>query len=877
MASTRYVRVRPSLAAVVFAVLPFGAVAYGQGVPALPAKPPVTNPAPPKTTQKPPLEIAKAQKLFEQALRDQQAGRSANAIAGYEEVIRLAPNVYPAHMNLGLVYRQLGQLAQAEESFKRAAGLEPKNALPRAQLAFVYLTLRRYPEAKAEAARAVALDPKNSQARQALGAAHAGLKEIAAAEKQYREAARLAPQNGQLLVSWATTLGALKKKTEALAAIDAAIKADPGNFQAHMYRGILLQSDRDFKGAIGSYQRAAELEPKEAAPWFNMALCWQLQAKDSKNPATDVTTQEAISAYLHAIELAPKYVPAYINTARLYFALGNYRQATTYFQRAGELDPGNTKVLADTATAEFWASQMSRDQKEKTALRDKAEARFKEGLKKSSDATLFAGLGTLYMQSGQPEKAAEVYLQWTQKDPKLAAAWVALAKARDAQKKPVDAQAAYEKALAIDPKNPEAHMSMATYYESQNKLDQAAAQYQAILAQDVKNNDARRKLGQLYLRQNKTAEALAQFQEMKKFAPKDTAPYIAIATAFEREKKTEEALQEYRAMAAMNPKDSIARWYIARALESQKKYDEAVAEYRAIEKISPTDVFYVSNIPRLLELAGKKDEALAEYKRLTERDPKSVQFRSMYAAALAKEQKYAEAIREYEAILEQSSNSTWVYSRIGDAYRDQKRWEDARVAYRKALEKPGDAVDALNKIEGTFTGEGKPEGWFTFLQDWMTAHPQDRVALAKIEGAAAKSSKIPQLIDFLKGIAEKSASDPLFQLDYASLLYRNGRKDESMAAYRAAAKLRQDDFTTRVTLAGMYDQAGRIPDAITMYEEITNIKSVPPAQLVGFRIKLAALYEKNGQSQLALAQYRMALMGDPNNAEASAAVKRLGG
>ena len=75
----------------------------------------------------------------------------------------------------------------------------------------------------------------------------------------------------------------------------------------------------------------------------------------------------------------------------------------------------------------------------------------------------------------------------------------------------------------------------------------------------------------------------------------------------------------------------------------------------------------------------------------------------------------------------------------------------------------------------------------------------------------------------------------------------------------------------------MYDQAGRIPDAITMYEEITNIKSVPPPQLVNFRMKLGGLYEKNGQSQLALAQYRLALMGDPKNADASAAVKRLGG
>ena len=68
-----------------------------------------------------------------------------------------------------------------------------------------------------------------------------------------------------------------------------------------------------------------------------------------------------------------------------------------------------------------------------------------------------------------------------------------------------------------------------------------------------------------------------------------------------------------------------------------------------------------------------------------------------------------------------------------------------------------------------------------------------------------------------------------------------------------------------------------LPEAIGTYEEITHTPGVPVSEMTACRIKLAELYEKNGQKAEALAQYREALRSEPNNATATAAVKRLGG
>jgi Flp pilus assembly protein TadD len=86
-----------------------------------------------------------------------------------------------------------------------------------------------------------------------------------------------------------------------------------------------------------------------------------------------------------------------------------------------------------------------------------------------------------------------------------------------------------------------------------------------------------------------------------------------------------------------------------------------------------------------------------------------------------------------------------------------------------------------------------------------------------------------------------------------------------------------EDYTLRHEIAQQLEAANRLPEAIHTYEEITHIKTVPPTMMISFRLKLAALYEKNGQKANALTQYREALKADPRNAVATEAIKRLGG
>ena len=83
------------------------------------------------------------------------AGKPEDATAGFEKVVRLAPNDFRWRVELAKIYEQSGDVERAEKSLGRAAELAPNYAYPRWQLGNFYLRQNRGIEAFAELKKAV--------------------------------------------------------------------------------------------------------------------------------------------------------------------------------------------------------------------------------------------------------------------------------------------------------------------------------------------------------------------------------------------------------------------------------------------------------------------------------------------------------------------------------------------------------------------------------------------------------------------------------------------------------------------------------------------------------------------------------------------------
>jgi tetratricopeptide (TPR) repeat protein len=115
----------------------------------------------------------------------------------------------------------------------------------------------------------------------------------------------------------------------AIADYNRAIELNPKDARAYYNRGIAKRAKGDLDGAIADFSRAIELDPKYAIAYNNRGI-----AKDDKGDLDG-----AIADYNRAIELDPKHAVAYNNRGFDKEARGDLDGAIADYNRAIELDP----------------------------------------------------------------------------------------------------------------------------------------------------------------------------------------------------------------------------------------------------------------------------------------------------------------------------------------------------------------------------------------------------------------------------------------------------------------------------------------------------------------------------------------------------------
>jgi Flp pilus assembly protein TadD len=171
----------------------------------------------------------------------QSAGRLAEAIACYEQVVARDPQDWEIWNNLGNARRDAGDLRRAIDALTIARDLRPDLGAIHYNLG-VTLAMA---EALAEAARAfgeaVRLAPDHPAGLLALGSVLRQLGRHAEALTPLERAARLAPAAAEIRIELGRTLSGLGRFDEADAAYRDALTVEPGLAAAFLERGLLLE------------------------------------------------------------------------------------------------------------------------------------------------------------------------------------------------------------------------------------------------------------------------------------------------------------------------------------------------------------------------------------------------------------------------------------------------------------------------------------------------------------------------------------------------------------------------------------------------------------------------------------------------------------
>jgi protein O-GlcNAc transferase len=214
------------------------------------------------------------QELFAAAFLHHQSGRLDKAIAGYRQVVQLAPDFAEAHNNLGITLNAMGRVEDAIACYSRA----------------------------------IQLKPDFSNAYFNLGNTLGALKKEGDAIDCYRRAIQLAPDFAEAHCNLGTVIQNQGHADDAIACYRKAIELKPDLSKAHYSLGTALQEQGRVDDAIACYRKAVHCKPDFAEAHSNLVMC--LYYRPGNNG--DTLLKEA---QRFADQIRPKPLCSFVNSA----------------------------------------------------------------------------------------------------------------------------------------------------------------------------------------------------------------------------------------------------------------------------------------------------------------------------------------------------------------------------------------------------------------------------------------------------------------------------------------------------------------------------------------------------------------------------------
>jgi tetratricopeptide (TPR) repeat protein len=247
---------------------------------------------------------------------------------------------------------------------------------------------------------------------------------------------------------------------EAYRAYDKAIQIDPKNAgawngEALTLRALALsrhdlheynESLKAFDMAIEQYDRAIKADPKDANNWYFRGLALSdkaitMQASAMFNVSSDEKDKigyfgEAIKAYDNATEINPKFAAAWKNKGNVLYSLGKYNESIQLYDKAIEIVPDYPLAWYDKGLA-----------LNKTGKYDEAVLAYNKAIEKiPRNADIWYNKGNALSSQSKYDDAIDSYDKAIQLNQAFAEAWYGKGVAFEKSGFGYEAKAALEKA-----------------------------------------------------------------------------------------------------------------------------------------------------------------------------------------------------------------------------------------------------------------------------------------------------------------------------------------------------------------------------------------------------------------------------------------------
>jgi tetratricopeptide (TPR) repeat protein len=520
----------------------------------------------------------------------------------------------------------------------------------------------------------------------------------AGASAAYQRAERLDPKSAEIPAALAELYVRMNRPTDAIAAGERAVNANPTNPEANWILGTL-------------YARMADMpntrEPDRRS-YMQRAIANLEKANRNAHPAVTIILSRLYIAerqYDKAIALLapfvteqPEQVEAVALLADAYQATDRDAEAITLLEQSVEESPELFSTLGQVyQDAGRWG--------------DAARAYQGAVEQRPQNLSLRAQWATALLNAGDSQRAREVLEEGSAGSSRNSRALYLLSEAQRRTRDFAAAEVTARRLISLDSKALGGPRQLAQIFRDQREHQKIVVLLEPIITPRLKAADAADltsdtfrstyfDLATAYEALRQFDKAIALLTQARALSPTEPLVDIRLARSQQEAGKGEDAVRTLQAAVTRFPKEPGVMLSLGSALERDGKYKEAEGIFRQVIATDPTNADALNSLGYMFAERGQRlDEAVSLVERALAIEPENGAYLDSLGWAYYKQNRFEQAEKPLRDAAKQLPTVSVIQDHLGDVLNKRGLYQEAIDAWQMAIDGDGESI-SRSELDG---------------------------------------------------------------------------------------------------------------------------------------------------------------------------------